>query len=443
MILAICQGLTVEILEGEIIMKKILALALALIMAFALVACGNNGNASNDPSPNGTTDAGTDAGNDAAKGDPTAEDVLLEIEHDGEATKITGEAYNEYFDGNALEGVKALLAEGKVYVNGIKVPAAEDETEDYQVNGVSSLYKTSSGWGFNVHKTTSADNLSFEDARLGFFETITTVRGHVTTLYGDSKTGLVNKIDSQSFDVFRIAYFENHGGQVDKIERGDFELETNRVRPDVESITSVSSDRFDSDIKIGDVVVYYYGPDGWVMMKAVPVVGTLYKDENKNFVVNKGKSDEYVHIESNVSRYNLIDCNRPTQFYTAYIRLGLTEQEVVTWCTPNGYPIGFSLGDKEQSKATLSLAIENAEAAKEGVAVSVDGSDVAKGTMWVTQADLDAYNEAIASAKEVCNKNSTALYEYDMAMYKLSQALGEGGEKPTGFVGAQGEGTQG
>ena len=418
-------------------MKKILALALALLMTFALAACGEKDNGRTEPS----ADSVSDVGADTAKGDPAAEDVLLEIVHDGDATKITGEAYNEYFDGNALEGVKALLAEGKVYVNGIKVPTAEDETRDYQVNGVSSLYKTDAGWGFNVHKTTSADNLSFEEARLGFYETITTVRGHVTTLYGDSATGLVNKIDSQSYDAVRVADIIVYNESI-TIKRGDFELETNRVRPDVENIVFHSS-KFDQNIQIGDFAVYYYGPEGWVIEKAVPVEGTLTKDENKNFVINAGQSDEYVHIESNVSRYNLINCNRPTQFYTAYVRLGLTDLHVVTWCTPTGHPIGFTYGDKTAAKAALTLAIEHAEAAKEGVAVSADGSDVAKGTMWVTQADLDAFDAAIAEAQAVCNKNSTAVQEFDAAIYALSEALGEGGEKPIGFVGAQGEGTRG
>jgi hypothetical protein len=41
----------------------------------------------------------------------------------------------------------------------------------------------------------------------------------------------------------------------------------------------------------------------------------------------------------------------------------------------------------------------------------------------------------------VCNRNSTAVQEYDAAIYALAQALGEAGEKPTGFLGAQGEGT--
>ena len=97
--------------------------------------------------------------------------------------KITDASFDKYFKGTtALEGVKKLLNEGKVYVNGIKVPATADELIVYQVNGVDSLYKKDTGWGYNVHKTTSANNLSFEDARLGFFETITTVRGHTTEL---------------------------------------------------------------------------------------------------------------------------------------------------------------------------------------------------------------------------------------------------------------------
>jgi hypothetical protein len=62
--------------------------------------------------------------------------------------------------------------------------------------------------------------------------------------------------------------------------------------------------------------------------------------------------------------------------------------------------------------------------------------------MWVAQADLDAYDAAITAALAVCNNNSTAVQEYDAAVYDLAQALGEAGENPTGFLGAQGEGTQ-
>ena len=383
---------------------------------------------------------------DPTPADPTPEDPKADNvkSWDNDNVKITDASFDSYFPGTtAAEAVAKLLAEGKCYVNGIQVPATAAETEDYQVNFVSSLYKTETGWGYNVHKTTSANNLTFEAARLGFFETITTVRGHETSLTYDAN-GNVERIDTQSFDVFRIAYFENHGGQVDKIMRGDFELETNRVRFDVEKITAVNSENFDESIDVGDVVVYYYGPNGWVMEKAVGKVGTVAKDpdNNKVFVVNGGKADEYIKVESNVSRYNLINSARPTQFYDSYVRLGLTDRDVITWCTPNGFPIGFTMGNRAESKATLLAAIKNAEAAKTGVVVSANyGEDVPVGTKWVTQDAMDAFDAAIKAAKDVAYNNAAELYAYDMAMYELANALGQGGNKPTGFIGSQGDGT--
>lgn len=371
---------------------------------------------------------------------PEAENVKS---WDNNNVEITNAEFDSYFPGTtAKEAVAKLLAEGKCYVNGIKVPATADETEEYQVNQVPSLYKKDTGWGYNVHKTTSANNLPFEQARLEFFETITKVRGHKTSLTYDAN-GNVERIDTQSYDVFRISYFEDHGGQVDKIMRGEFDLETIRIRPDVESITSVASDKFDDSIEVGDVVVYYYGPDGWVMDKAVAKVGTLSKNENKEFVVNAGKADEYVKVESNVSRYNLIDGSRPSQFFNAYNALGLQELEVTTWCTPNGFPIGFTLGDRTQSKATLIQAIKNAEAAKTNVVVSENyGEDVPVGTKWTTQDAMDAFDAAIKAAKDIAYNNSAELYQYTEAMYDLYQAYGEAGNKPFGFIGSLGDGTK-
>lgn len=419
--------------------KKFLALVFAIVLTLSLLAaCGfgetDKGGENTAPVSQDISETTPQAPN----GDPDAMDIIAEIVHDGDATKINDPVFDEHFDTTAAEGIAALLAEGKIYVNGVKIPASDDETVDYQVNGVSSLYKTASGWGFNVHKSTSADNLSFEDARLGFYETITTVRGHTTTIYGDASTGLINKIDSNSYDVARATEIVYYNESI-TIVRGNFELETNRVRPDVNN-TVFHSSRFDADLAFGDFMLFYYSPNGWVAEKAVPMTGTLGKTEGGSFIINAGKADEYEMIESNVSRYNLINCNRPTQFYNAYIALGLQDVAITMWCTPTGHPIGFTYGDKASAKEALSIAIEHASAAKEGVVVSEDGSGVASGNKWVAQADLDAYDEAIAAAKAAFNKNSTAVQEFDDAIYQLALALGEGGEKPTGFIGAQGEG---
>jgi hypothetical protein len=54
---------------------------------------------------------------------------------------------------------------------------------------------------------------------------------------------------------------------------------------------------------------------------------------------------------------------------------------------------------EELDIAPLDAAIEEAIAAKEGIVVSEDGTDVPAGTYWVAQADMDTLDEAIAAAE--------------------------------------------
>ena len=209
-----------------------------------------------------------------------AEGNSVKITNDN--VKITDDQFDKYFGGDAEAALKKLLAEGKAYVNGIQVPATADELIEYQVNGVRSLYKTDIGWGYNVHQTTSADNLTFEAARLGFYETLTTVRGHVTELTLDAETKAVTKIDVNSLDVVRVTDIIVYNEST-TIVRGDFELETQRVRPDVDKII-FNTAYFDQSVQIGDIAMYWFGPNGWELKKAVPVVGTLAKDPENNKV---------------------------------------------------------------------------------------------------------------------------------------------------------------
>ena len=389
--------------------KNLLTLTLALLMAFTLVPVSVGAAAVNE-----------------------SDNRIITLKNDGVA--ITEKSFDSYFKGTALDAVKALLAEGKVYVNGIRVPVDENSVSAYEVNGLSSLYKTNTGWGYNVHKTTSSNNLSFADARLGFFQTITTVRGHVVKLYRKDVTGAVEKIDADSIETVRIAYMDTHGGSTE-IDRGKFALETNRVRPDVNKIIFPATN-VDKTLAIGDVAFYWCDATGWHLKRAVPVVGTLAKNKDGMFVI--GGTD--TRIESNVSRYNLHDANRPTQFYTAYTRLGLTNLAVTTWCTDTGHPIGFTYGSG--AKAALALAIGNAKAAKAGVVVSTNGEDVAAGTKWAPKEAIDAFDTAINSAQKVYNSNLSASLDYDSAIYTLGNELGTSGDKPSGFIGAQGKGTK-
>ena len=348
---------------------------------------------------------------------------LKYIDNDG-TTTISDAVFDKYFEGTAAEGVQALLNAGKVSINGITVPATEDETTDYEINLTPSLYKTETGWGYNVHKTTSANTLTFEEARTGMVNTTSSVRGHQTILTLD-ENGKCTAINMESFEVMKITYFEDHGGNVDKINRGDFELETNRVRYDANKITGISSaeGNFDTSIQFGDIVYFWYGIDDndaksvWHMYKADSITGVVTQPEHSVYSVG-----DWSMKESNVSRYNLIDDSRPTQGYTAYTTLGLQEAgiQITLWNTPNGMPIGFSYGDN--AKAALKTGIANAEAFAASVVISEDGEGVTTDKQWATQAAVDTFNEGIAAAKAVSNKNSSENWDREKAIYALCQA---------------------
>jgi len=72
--------------------------------------------------------------------------------------------------------------------------------------------------------------------------------------------------------------------------------------------------------------------------------------------------------------------------------------------------------------APLEAAIQEAIAAKEGVVVSEDGSDVPAGTYWVTQADMDALDAAIAAA-EAAKETVKTQQDVDEAVEELEATV--------------------
>jgi hypothetical protein len=77
---------------------------------------------------------------------------------------------------------------------------------------------------------------------------------------------------------------------------------------------------------------------------------------------------------------------------------------------------------EELDLTPLENAIQAAIAAKEGVAVSEDGQDVPAGTYWVTQADMDVLDAAIAAA-EVAKKTAETQQGVAEAVEALEAAV--------------------
>jgi formylglycine-generating enzyme required for sulfatase activity len=75
-------------------------------------------------------------------------------------------------------------------------------------------------------------------------------------------------------------------------------------------------------------------------------------------------------------------------------------------------------------KTALNAALEAAYAAKTGIAVSVDGSDVLPEASWASQAAFAALNEAINAAETVARSPAAAQAEIDAVRTALTEAIG-------------------
>jgi hypothetical protein len=74
-------------------------------------------------------------------------------------------------------------------------------------------------------------------------------------------------------------------------------------------------------------------------------------------------------------------------------------------------------------KTTLAAAITAANAAKDGIVVSVDGIDIDVGTAWVSQGALDALNAAIAAAQTVADNPAATPDAIAQAVITLNAAV--------------------
>lgn len=424
-------------MRRKLLMAGLLVLVLVVSM-FALAGCGEE-----------TTTSSSDEVT-------TTDESVVTIIADGE-TMITDAANDQYFGGTAgaaATGVEALLDAGAVYVNNLKVPATETETDLYQVNSIDGLWwnEEEGTWGFAVHKyvfnfgPVPPPELfgvtylpkTFNEARLEFVQNLSQRLGRTVTLTLDPDTGQATRIDLVEWETVYIGSIKAHGSTTE-INRSDYTLETDRypIRSDVNNV-AFPSDNVDQTIEVGDFAVWWLGPDGWHLDRAEPVSGILENVEKKTYSIGGD-----VRKEADCSRFNLAESVRPTQFYTAYARLGLTGLEATAWCMPDaGNPIGFTYGGTEAAKAALELAITNAEAAKADVNVSEagDGSDVSgdAGTKWVAQDAMGQYTNAIGAAQAVLDDPLSAEITYTAAIYALGKAYGQGGDSPEGFIGSIG-----
>lgn len=378
-----------------------------------------------------------DAASSTVRISTAAQGLLYTFHNDGVA-KISDSAQDKYFaQGTARAGIEALLNAGKVYVNNVAVPASANETDSYVINGFSSLWKTGEKtWAYSVHKLYSGTDLTFEEARMGFIEGISQMRGLTMELYSEDGSGHATRMETIIKESTLVNSMTEKGGNT-YIGRYDFALATDELRPDVNNVVFPSKN-VDPELKVGDIALYWFDGAEWHIQRAVAETGTLVKGSGEEKFVMNGTA----HSDALITRYNLQAANRTSQFLTAHDNLGLTGIPVTMWSTETGFPIGFTRGDGD-ARAALKAAVINARNIGARYEISADGADVLTSESWVTQAVMDEYVAAIDAAEAVLNDSKATNIDLDMAVYNVSSALGSAtGRKPSGLLGSAKQGSK-
>jgi len=361
---------------------------------------------------------------DAESTNSDAETVIIMNDKAG----VFSADHDEYFDGNAAQGVENLLNAGNVSINGFALPASEDETDAYQVNMVDSLVKIEGSWGSGLHKSVPEAGHTFEEARHSLVDSASRLPGGKTTFYLD-ETGRCISIDISSCDGTSVIDITEEDGKY-CINPGDFTLESTRDRIDIRDI-SFDAGNFDQNITPGDLAYYWYDPEGWHICGCSSITGMLTTSDGDGFHETNLLIDaEPAPAGSGVERYYINSVNRPTQFYQSYENLDLGYPAVI-WLDEAGYLLGMTYG--ENAHQALNDAIEKVSALLDSTAASENGEGLDPGTYWVKGRSFDKLKEALDNAEEIYETEGN----YETALGKLGQVLGCGIEgRASGFMGA-------
>lgn len=330
---------------------------------------------------------------------------------------ITDSGQDKYFkEGNALEGVEAILNAGNYYVNGYQVPRTEEECGDaFVIMGYDKLYKTENGWAAENNKRTGT---TFEDARLGMVEALSRTTGLPVYIYDTDGDGYADRIDSVFYAVAVADHIIENGDGTISIDRGDFpltktNLDVNTVKFPIQNV--------DPTIQEGDLVMYWQdAEDGWKLERELGMTGYLTDAaDHQYYVFNDEKIIDGMHNP----KASIYVGSRPGQFSNAHLAFGFEDVEITFWVTTEGtsdgrqVASGFTRG--ENSTECLERAIAYCENVRKDVVTSTDGDGLDAGTKWIPAEKMVEYYNAIDAAKAVLADENATNAARDYAVYNL------------------------
>ncbi|MFC8520741.1 hypothetical protein [Streptomyces sp. NPDC057257] len=345
------------------------------------------------------------------------------IDADG-VTGITNASYDGLFSGgNAEQGVAALIAAGAVRVNDVPVPTVTStggySADQLDINGGSGLWENADGtWSYNVQVLLQGSNESYATAVVDFVNAVTLMRGISYRL--TLTDGVVTAIDATVKD----AAFANtvskgrHSTKFTIVGHGDGS--TDKPNP---STINFPNRNVQGHPQSQNMVLYWKDAEGWHLQRAASkrVVLTVGVDAAGNPTESV---DGAAFTDSRLTLQYSQPWNRPTQPFRAMSWMGENKVNAIQWFATPGVTVGFSRG--ATARSSLAAAVTKARGALDTVAVSAagDGSDVATGTMWVSQAYHDIFTRAVADAQAELDARGAPNDEYEGALYTLAQAYG-------------------
>ncbi len=373
--------------------------------------------------------------------------ILINMDKD---ETVISEKYNKFFKcKNSKEGVKQIIKNNEFCINGFPIPGTEEEflrktPEGYLINEKKWLTKTEEGYNvMQKGKYKTYDEAAFITAT-GF------KAGLEVRLFDLDEDNFVDHIELyfvEAMIINNIIKNEDKTIKIYRVEVNDtFNWENDGRIYDGNNFTKKTHEiiydyNFGNKIRKGDIGLFSYRPEGWVVEKGKKIKGILINGEDHKFYqIGALKFQDAMRF----SRDNIIISNRCGEFLNAHKYFGFLNNKdnlnVSLWFV-NSYdenrfaaPAGFTTG--QNAKIFLSKAIEFSKKKLNSVVISDDGNDVTNGFKYVNQNDFDEFNNAIQRAEKALNDNCcNELKDYHVYLLYLANCGSENdiGAKYAGF----------
>jgi hypothetical protein len=369
-----------------------------------------------------------------------------------DARSVSDGRYNALFAGNdAAQGVAQVIRAGRFLINGRAIPAnaaafSRTSPDGYLVNQAPWLTRDAAtgGWkgGFKAEKPAS----TYEAAALASATGI--VAGLEVRLYDTNGDGLVDRIEADYKEGVAVGQVRRQRNGTLAVRRADEGVgpaagaSTGEGRAfDSTHFTATSGEvikpaHFDRTIRPGDVALFWYGPDGWVMQRARQVRGAFMGGaDHQNYNIDGTVYQDAMRF----SRDAIAISDRPGEYVNAQKFFGFDKDQqgakTGLWLVPTtdaskqGAPEALASGPDAPRFLARAVAIAKAHLA--AASVSADGSDIPASGKWVSAQAHAQLARIIAGAQAQLAKPDPTGAAQDYQTYLLYLAL-DGSDKDIG-----------